>query len=284
MIPLGIFAKTFLRPSVLAVLEAVQEAGFSATQFNMSCAGLDPLPDSVPAEIVEAVRAALAASGVAPAALSGTYNMIHPDPGFRNRERAKIVRLIAAAPAMGFSLVTLCTGTRDTHDPWRAHRDNDSGEAWADLIGELELILPAAENAGVTLGIEPETGNVVKTPAHARRLLAELGSKRLGVVLDPANLEEHPTHDSLRHELSAAFEAVGDRIVLAHGKDRAADGQACAAGKGAVDFTMFLRLLEGAGYDGPLILHGLAEEEAAGAAAHLRAAAPFVEDARELGR
>lgn len=280
MIPLGIFAKTFQRPSVLAVLEAVKETGFPATQFNMSCAGLDPLPDSVPAEIVEAVRAALAASSVEPAALSGTYNMIHPDKGFRNQKRAKIVKLIAAAPKMGFSLVTLCTGTRDADDPWRAHRDNDGGEAWADLIGELELILPAAENAGVTLGIEPETGNVVKTPAHARRLLAELGSKRLGVVIDPANLEEHPTRDSLRHRLSAAFEAVGDRIVLAHGKDRASDGRACAAGKGVVDFALFLHLLAGAGYGGPLILHGLAEEEAAGAAAHLRAAASSIGDAR----
>lgn len=284
MIRLGIFAKTFLRPSVLAVLDAVKEAGFPATQFNMSCAGLEPLPDFVPAEIVEAVRAALAASGVEPAALSGTYNMIHPDLAFRDQERAKIVRLIAAAPAMGFSLVTLCTGTRDAHDPWRAHRDNDSRAAWADLIGELELILPAAEDAGVTLGIEPETGNVVKTPAHARRLLAELGSKRLGIVIDPANLEEHPTRDSLRHGLSAAFEAVGDRIVLAHGKDRAADGQACAAGKGVVDFALFLRLLAGVSYGGPLILHGLAEEEAAGAVTHLRAAASLVGDASESGR
>lgn len=284
MIPLGIFAKTFLRPSVFAVLDAVKETGFSATQFNMACAGLEPLPGSVPAEIIEAVRAALATSGVEPAALSGTYNMIHPDSEFRNRERAKLVRLIAAAPAMGFPLVTLCTGTRDGHDPWRAHPDNNSGEAWADLLRELELIIPAAENAGVTLGIEPETGNVVKTPAHAKRLLAELGSRRLGVVLDPANLEEHPTRDSLRHALSTAFEAVGEHIVLAHGKDRAADGQACAAGKGVVDFTLFLRLLEAADYGGPLILHGLAEEEAAGAAAHLSAAASFTDDALDLAR
>ena len=282
MTALGIFAKTFQRPTVAAVLQAVKASGFSSAQFNMSCAGLEPLPAAVPAWTVTAVRSAFTDLTIQPSALSGGYNMIHPDRKFREAERAKLAALITAAPAMGFSLVTLCSGTRDADDPWRAHRDNDTREAWADLILELEFLLPAAEAAGVTLGIEPETGNVVKSPAHARRLLAELGSERLGIILDPANLEDNPTRASLRRMLAAAFDDVGGRIVLAHGKDRATDGRACAAGKGVTDFSLFLTLLDSAGYRGPLILHGLAEAEVAGAAAHVSAAAAGISDAAAL--
>lgn len=266
---LGIFGKTYARPDAGAVIAAVAADGFSAVQFNLVSAGLPTLPDAVPDAVAAEVRAGLALHRVAPAALSGTYNLIDPDLSRRAACRSRLAGLLAAAPAMGFRLVTVCTGTRDASDMWRAHPDNGTEAAWSEMRAELDLLLPAAQAAGVTLGIEPELGNVVATPRHAARLLREAGAGALGIVLDPANLEEHPTPASSREAVSRAVEAVGERISLAHGKDRTRAGREAAAGRGSVDFAHFIGALAGASYGGPIVLHGLAEEEARAAAAHL---------------
>ena len=41
---IGIFAKTFVRPTLDATLDAVAAHGVRVVQFNLSCAGLPTLP------------------------------------------------------------------------------------------------------------------------------------------------------------------------------------------------------------------------------------------------
>ena len=91
---------------------------------------------------------------------------------------------------MGTRLVTLCTGTRDPADPWRAHPDNGTPEAWRDLTASMETAIAAAEASDVYLGIEPELANVVSSAEAARRLIDEMKSPRLRIVIDAANLFE----------------------------------------------------------------------------------------------
>ena len=86
---IGIFAKTFVRPSLEATLDAVRAHELDCVQFNLACAGLPTLPDALEPATVEHIRAALAARGLQMAAISGTFNMAHPDPA----ERAKPGRL-----------------------------------------------------------------------------------------------------------------------------------------------------------------------------------------------
>ncbi len=253
---LGIFAKTFVRPELAATLDAVAASGLHAMQFNLALADASTAP--------EAIRAACAEHGLTMAAVSGTYNMVHPDAGVRAAGQRRLADVIAAAPALGTRVVTLCTGTRDPDDMWRRHPDNATPEAWADLLASLEPALAAAEVHGVTLAIEPEHGNVVDSARAGRRLLDELRSPRLKVIVDPANLDLHA--DVLRE----AFALLGDDLVLAHAKDRRADGTVVPAGTGDVDYDVFLSLLRDA--DVPLILHGLAEHEVPDALAFLRRA------------
>ena len=52
-----------------------------------------------------------------------------------------------------------------------------------------------------------------------------------------------------------------DEIAIAHAKDRNNDFKACSAGKGVLDFEYYLRCLEEIGFTGPLIMHGLEEED-----------------------
>ncbi|OYU39632.1 MAG: epimerase [Pseudorhodobacter sp. PARRP1] len=266
---LGIFAKTFAGSDPGTVLAASKAAGFACVQYNMACSGLAAMPDALSAQDVAAVTAASAAEGVAIAAVSGTYNMIHPDPSLRAKGLARLEILLRNARAMGTGMVTLCTGTRDPQDQWRHHPDNASPEAWADLLTEMGKACAIAEPLGIKLGIEPELANVVDTAPRARALIDTLQSPALAIVLDPANLFEVARLTEQRDLLSRAVDLLADRILMAHAKDRDGQGGFATAGKGVVDFPHFLGRLKAAGFDGDLVTHGLAADEASGVARYL---------------
>ncbi|MBB5751578.1 sugar phosphate isomerase/epimerase family protein [Prosthecomicrobium pneumaticum] len=266
----GIFAKTFPGSDPETVLSAAKAAGYDCVQFNMSCAGLASLPEAIPDEALAAIRLASRRTGVAIAALSATYNMIHPDPVVRTSGLARLGGMLAAAADLGVPLVTLCTGTRDAADMWRHHPDNATPEAWSDLLAEMEKASALAERHGVALGIEPEQANVVTSAADALRLIGAIGSPAIRIVLDPANLFERATPAEARAIVAAAVDALGPHIALAHAKDRAADGAFVTAGTGVVDFPDLIARLGAAGFDGPLVTHGLSAEEAPGVASFLR--------------
>jgi sugar phosphate isomerase/epimerase len=249
---LGIFARTFARPDLGEVLDAVRDTGLRTMQFNLALARGEP-----PVEI----RRACEVRGLRMAAVSGTYNMAHPDPAVRADGLRWLRALIASARELGTDTVTLCTGTRDRVDMWRRHPDNATPEAWADTVASVAAAIETAEAHGVTLAFEPEHANVVDSAGAARRLLDEIRSPRLRVVVDAANLPGEP----IEHVIAP----LAGEIVIAHAKDRRADGTFAAAGQGDVDWETYLQLL--APLDVPLIIHGLAEDEVPAAIRFLRA-------------
>ncbi len=266
---LGIFAKTFAGSDPDTVMAAARAAGFAGVQYNMACSGLAAMPDELTGAQTDAVAKASARHGVAVAAVSGTYNMIHPDPAVRASGLRRLGVLIDAAADMGTGMVTLCTGTRDAADQWRHHPDNTTPAAWRDLLEEMGKACTLAEARGVKLGIEPELANVVDGAAKARLLIDTLQSPSIAIVLDPANLFEVADLATQRDLIAGAVDLLADRITMAHAKDRDAAGGFATAGQGVVDFPHFLRGLRAAGFDGDLVTHGLAADEAAGVAAFL---------------
>lgn len=266
---LGIFAKTFEGNSPGQVLPAAAAAGYSTVQYNMVCSGLPPMPDDIPSKVVKAVADAAAKNRITIVGLSGTYNMIHPDPKVRAKGHERLAKLAAAAPRMKTNLITLCTGTRDADDQWRYHPENSGVEAWQDLLASMEVAVKIAEEHGVYLGIEPEPANVVSSARSARRLLAEIQSPRLKIILDPANLFETAPLNEQNRLIAEAIDLLADGIVMCHAKDRTESGDVVAAGKGGLDFPYFFACLKAAHFDGAMVAHGLAAEEARGVASFL---------------
>ena len=258
----GIFAKTFAAQGAAENFKAVRRAGYTTVHFNMSCVGLGPMPDVITNDVTQSIAEASRAAGVSLAGVSATYNMIHPDEAQRRDGMRRLGVMIAAARSMGTRFVTLCTGTRDPQDQWRFHPDNQSSDAWRDLLAEMESAVGMAEAHSIDLGIEPELANIVNSADAAQRLINDLASQRLRVVLDPANLFEVAGDTQQRDIIARSVDRLGDRIAMAQAKDRDAKGGFVAAGSGVIDYRHFIGRLKANGFDGPLVTHGLSEAEA----------------------
>ena len=99
-----------------------------------------------------------------------------------------------------------------------------------------------AEKHDVYLGVEPELANVIDSPAQARRLIDEMCSPRIKIVLDPTNLFEQAGTEARCARIAGAVDLLADRIMLAHAKDRAANGAFTTPGQGVIDFVHFFWL------------------------------------------
>jgi len=269
---LGIFAKTFARRDFEEGFATAKSYGLDCVQFNFSCAGIPTLPDSIEPVLLARIHSALEQRSLSMEAVSGTCNLINPDTTQRAKDLRNMRTLIEACAGLGTSVVTLCTGTRDPGNMWRAHPENHSPGAWRDLVHSLEQLLPLAQERGVFLGIEPEPANVIDSAWKARKLLDEIKSPQLKVIFDAANLLQPHTLHEQNKILSQGVDLVGSEIVVAHAKDLTEDCSTghVVAGRGAIHYELYLSLLHNAGFTGPLILHNLREEEIPGAVTFLR--------------
>ena len=258
---LGIFAKTFSRPTIEEVFQSIASYGINSVQFNLSSAGLEPLPKHMPSELAQRIADAAEQAAIELSVISGTFNMAHPDPVDRRGNLLKFETLCEVAARLRIPVVTLCTGTRDPVNMWKWHSENDSEEAWDDMVQSIESALIAAWKNDLILAFEPESENIVNSASRARKLLNQLRNPRLRVVIDPANLISPGCNQ--KEVLDEAFALLGDSMVIAHAKDRDKDFQACAAGKGILDFEYYLRCAKQSGFTGPIIMHGLEEMDVA---------------------
>jgi len=296
---LGIFAKTFPRPTLEETLDAVVAHGLTQIQFNMSCLGLATLPDRLDESACRWIAQAVHERGLTMAAISGTFNMCDPSDSRLQNNLRRLDVLAAACRWLDTRIITLCTGTLDPHDMWRGHLENVRMSTWERLVQTMREAVRIADRHEVTLAFEPEVRNVVSSAMRARRLLDEIGSPWLKVVIDPANLLHSGDRVRLQEILEEAFDWLGPDIVLAHAKNpptienavklsldefesllRLAVGQVrpdileelrakLATEAGALElehalrwqpfYLPYLRCLMKSGFRGALIMHGLEE-------------------------
>lgn len=264
---LGVMSTVLPRPRIEAVAAAVRAAGLAAVQLEPASAGLEPLFADLDAATASRIGQAFAREDVAVSAVSGTFNAIHPDRVWRVECIRRVGLLAQHCAVLGSRVITLCTGTRHPTNMWRYHPDNGRPEAWVEMVETMRALARHGEAHSVDLAFEPEVVNVVDTAEKAERLIEEVGSPRLRLVMDPANYFHPDMLPRMTEVLEDVFTRVGRFIALAHAKDvrPPEPGQdECtrpAAGTGVLDYATYLRLLRASGYNGGLIMHSLSEAE-----------------------
>ncbi len=268
---LGVFTRVFKRSTTGSVFDAIREVGIKELHFSLPDSDIITLADTIEKIGAHKISTLCKDRGLKVASISGTFNVIHPDMKSRQNATEGCIRLIKNAPELGSPLVSLSTGTRNPQNMWSWHTENGTSEAWNDLLKTLQILLATAEDYGVSLGIEPEPGNVINSPAKARKLLDEIASPALKIIIDGANLIGNQPLDTMAEIFENALELLAPETVMAHAKEIPIDPNKTMAvpGEGNLDWKLYLGTLIRYGFKGPLIMHSLPENGVAQARAYL---------------
>ena len=284
---IGIFARVFPVQDALGLAGTVASLGFSCVQLNLVAVGYPTIPthDELASIDFGAIARDFAEANVSVWGLSATYNMAHPDPATRSDLSRRAAAMIERAPELGGAAVSLCTGTRDPDNQWRAHPDNTTRAAWNDMLESFDILLDAASTADVMLAVEPEPANVIRDTDAADRLLQDLGDKaeNVGFILDPANLVADADPLDYPQILNDAFSRLGSKTICMHAKD-IVPWRDRLAGAPGLDFGLIARLHASLPAPVPIIIQDTEADEAAAARDLLLDARRGLSDAVDVGR
>jgi len=200
-------------------------------------------PAAFPDEVAASIRGAFEDAGLATWAMDSYNNISAADDVLRGIALDSMLKSIASAPRFGCDTIVTESGRRDVGGFERC-------------VASFREIMPVAEKAGVTVCVEPSYAQSVPSAWTMRGLIEEVGSPKLKVLLDPANILVYDA-------TNRPFDVLGQDIVLAHAKDCTVDEKGMpsfpSAGEGQVDWHPFIERLMALG-DVPLIIEYAKED------------------------
>ena len=191
------------------------------------------------------VRKLFERAGLDIAVLGCYLNLAHPDEKELQKILGNYKDHIRFAALLGCGVVGTETGAPNAeyqHEP--ACR---SEEALQVLIRNLRQVVEYAEEMGVVVAIEPVAKHIVYSPERARRVLDEIHSPNLQVILDPVNLLDETNYPQQDTVIEEAIRLLGRDTAVIHLKDyRPEQGmiRSMAAGTGQMDYRQILKFAQ----------------------------------------
>ena len=240
--------------------------GFSCAHVALSKVlddfAMEDAPEKLTDEYARRVRKEFGESGLECAVLGCYLNLADPNPERRSKTQEIYKAHLRFAAKIGARVV----GTETYANPESAFSDPapQSEEAFQLLLDSLKPVVRYAEECGAVLAVEPVWCHIISTPERAVRMLEELPSENLQIILDAVNLiapeEANRTEDIIRNAISL----LGDRVRILHMKDYliTPEGEldACACGLGSMRYEQLLSFA--AGRDLPMTLENTVPDNA----------------------
>jgi len=263
-IHLGVDAGVYARFPVEEAARRVQADGFHSVLCAYRFADVHFDPSAPDWKAAEKILASFERHQIKIAAVFGYVNVVDPNPARRKLGDARLKFLLENAKRLGCPNVSTETGTFNEKSPWVDAPQNFTEDGYRQCRAAFENWAKVAEDAGTILSIEAYWRNCIDSIERAERLFREVNSPALKLVMDPCNYFRKEDLPKMRPMLKEMFKRLGDRIVVAHAKDvkAAAEGTDLpAAGRGVLDYPLFLRLLAGLGRPVDLILEHLSLDD-----------------------
>lgn len=179
-------------------------------------------------------------------AVLGCYlNLANPNPEKLAQITHRYMAHIRFASWMGCGVVGTETGAPNetyTHVP-ECHGE----EALQTFIKNLRPVVKYAEQMGVVMAIEPVWKHIVCNPARARRVLDEIASPNLQIILDPVNLLDICNYKDQVAIVDEAIEVLGPDVAMVHLKDFVVEDDklvSVGAGLGQMDYTSVIKFMK----------------------------------------
>jgi sugar phosphate isomerase/epimerase len=204
--------------------------------------------------------------------------LIHPNESIRQQGVKTLREAIRIAAALGSlschtgpgSLAQLGAHYSDWGGAWDPHGDNWDPICREQLIRSLKEVAPAAEDAGVVVGMEGHILVTLDSAEMMRDVLDEVNSPAIRCDLDPVNWLTLHTVFRNGPAIDQMVDVLGSRIFNAHAKDVVVEKRLSLhinevpAGQGILDWDRFMRRIEALGPERFLVVEHAAVEELPG--------------------
>ena len=209
---IGMRGHDFGRMEPRALAAAIRETGFKATQLAFTKAFPAPAEQYMTPDALGNIRDAFA--GIALPVMGCYVSASDRDPDALAEAKARFKRSLSASVTLGAG----CVGTETTHFTFP---ESGREAAYARLLDFTREVCAHAEQVHALVGIEPVALHTLNTPELTRRLIADVNSPNLRVILDTANLitPETAAPEAQMEILERALACFGKRICVLHVKD-----------------------------------------------------------------
>ena len=220
--------------------------GFTCAHLALSKAvagfSMDSAPETLTESFALPVRSAFDAAGMQCAVLGCYLNLADPDPERRARTQQIYRAHLRFARLTGAKVVGTETYARP-ESRFEAPAA-ESEEAFQLFLSSLRTVVKYAEEEDALLAVEPVHHHIISTPERALRMLEEIPSPHLRIILDAVNLIAPDAAGQADDLIDRALRLLGDRIDILHLKDFVIrpDGtqDACACGLGVMRYEKLL--------------------------------------------
>lgn len=125
------------------------------------------------------------------------------------------------------------------------------------FLKSAEQMITACEENNVIGAFEPVSIFTIDTPKKAKRMIDDLSSKNVGIILDIVNILSVENHKNLNYIIDEAFDLFADRIVALHIKDYIIENGnkiACDIGKGIMEYDYLFKQAKKLGRDVDMLI------------------------------
>jgi len=218
MMQTGIFTGYFPH-TLVETAQKIRALGFNTVQLDVQFKDMDLGPDGLSKDKCNKIRRTFRDHDLPVCCISGYTNIVHPDPDERATRLARLRQIIAHARLLGSPYVVSETGTFDPDSDWVHHPANTTEKSWDDCRSVIGELARHAHDHGAVFVLETYVNNIVGSIEQTQRMFAEVNHPGLGLLMDPTNYFEAHNIDRMDATLNAVFDALGDRILIAHAKD-----------------------------------------------------------------
>lgn len=210
---IGVRGHDFGRMSIEDLPRSIKEKGFDAIHFAPTKAINDVLKfDDITTEVLELCKESFVKNNVE-IDVYGCYVEIGMlDKAKRLEEVERFKKGISHCKTVGARVV----GTETTHFPLGGENRAEAYEAVKDSV--LRMV-EEAERLNVNIAVEPVALHSLDSPELTKKLLDEVKSDKLKVIIDSVNLFTVENIHNHKQIITDCFELFGDKICTMHIKD-----------------------------------------------------------------
>jgi sugar phosphate isomerase/epimerase len=219
MIAVGIF-NGYFPYNLQESLKRIKACGFSTVQLDLCFKDLDmSTPELITKEKCHVIRDAFRDANLPICAISGYTNIIHPNPAERQKRLNYLKALLRHARDLGTPYVISETGTFNTESDWVHDPKNKTEAGYAEARRVIADLVQVAYDHGAVFLVENYVNNVIGSVNEVLRLFSDIKHPALGLLLDPTNYFTDYNINDIDGELHRIFNALSDKIKVAHAKD-----------------------------------------------------------------